>query len=123
MLSSCEVIAFVPTLQPDRARAFYAEVLGLRFVADEEYALVFDANGTVLRIAKVEELRPARYTLLGWKVPDINRSVIELADRGVTCERYASLAQDELGIWASPGGAKIAWFRDPDGNILSLTQG
>jgi catechol 2,3-dioxygenase-like lactoylglutathione lyase family enzyme len=122
MLADNEVIALVATAQPERARQFYADVLGLHLAADEPPALVFDAHGTMLRIAKVGQLAPARYTVLGWKVGDIRAAVRALASKGVVFERYAGFAQDELGIWTSPDGNAVAWFKDPDGNTLSLTQ-
>lgn len=122
MLSSCEVITFVATAKPTEARRFYEEVLGLRLVADESFALVFDAHGVMLRVSRVHELTPAPYTVLGWRVADISAAVKELKASGVALERYEGLDQDDLGIWASPGGAKVAWFKDPDGNTLSLTQ-
>jgi catechol 2,3-dioxygenase-like lactoylglutathione lyase family enzyme len=122
MLNSCEVITFVATAKPTEARRFYQEVLGLRLVADEPFALVFDAHGIMLRVSRVHGLTPAPYTVLGWKVADISAAVKELEARGVGFERYEGLDQDDLGIWASPSGAKVAWFKDPDGNTLSLTQ-
>ena len=122
MLSSCEVITFVATAKPTEARRFYQEVLGLRLVADESFALVFDAHGVMLRVSRVHELTPASYTVLGWRVADISAAVRELEARGVALERYEGLDQDDVGIWASPGGAKVAWFKDPDGNTLSVTQ-
>lgn len=122
MLSSCEVISFVATAKPTEARRFYQEILGLRLAADESFALVFDAHGVMLRVSRVHELIPAPYTVLGWKVADISAAVKELEARGVAFERYEGFDQDDLGIWASPSGAKVAWFKDPDGNTLSLTQ-
>lgn len=122
MLSSAELIAFASTARPDGAAAFYRDVLGLTLVADEPFALVFDAHGTMLRVTKVDAVQPAPYTVLGWRVTDIRKAVEELGGRGVVFERYAGMPQDDLGIWTSPAGARIAWFRDPDGNVLSLTQ-
>jgi catechol 2,3-dioxygenase-like lactoylglutathione lyase family enzyme len=116
------VIAFLATTDAPRARAFYEGVLGLRFVADEEFALVFDADGTMLRIQKVRELKPLPHTALGWKVSDIRTTIAALRERGVSFERYAFLQQDSAGIWATADGALIAWFKDPDGNLLSLTE-
>lgn len=121
-LSSSSLMAFVATRDAEKARVFYEHTLGLRFVADEPFALVFDAHGTVLRIAKVQEIKPAQYTVLGWIVADIAAVATGLAQQGVTFERFEGFAQDELGIWASPDGVSVAWFKDPDGNILSLTQ-
>ena len=110
------------TTDGDRARKFYAETLGLRFVADTPYALMFDAHGTMLRIAKVQELTAAPYTVLGWTVPEIAAIASGLAARGVVFQRYDGLDQDAHGTWNSPDGARVAWFKDPDGNTLSLTQ-
>ena len=122
MLGQCNLIAFIATTDAARARSFYADVLGLRFVADEPHALVFDAHATMLRVQKVKEHIPAPHTLLGWEVADVVAKVRALKDKGVRCEKYGFLQQDDLGIWTAPGGAKIAWFKDPDGNTLSLTQ-
>lgn len=115
-------ILFLATADPARARAFYEDTLGLPFVADEPFALVFDAGGTMLRVQKVERVAAAPYTVLGWTVADLCAVVAALAGRGVTFNRYDGLRQDDLGIWESPGGAKVAWFSDPDGNVLSLTE-
>jgi catechol 2,3-dioxygenase-like lactoylglutathione lyase family enzyme len=122
MLGSSPIMAFVSTKDPARAKTFYQDVLGLNFVADEPYALVFEANGTMLRVSKVREINPAPYTILGWKVTDISTTIGELTARGVTFERFAGFPQDELGVMTFPEGAKVAWFKDPDGNMLSLTQ-
>lgn len=126
MLSDCRPIAFVSTADAERAKVFYRDVLGLRLVADEQFALIFDAAGTMLRISKVQGLTPQPFTVLGWRVVDIAATVRALGAREVTFERYAWLAggQDDLGIWRpnGPGGDQIAWFKDPDGNLLSLTQ-
>lgn len=122
MLTSFPVIAFVATTNRDRARTFYAQTLGLRLVSEDPFALVFDAGGTMVRVVSVQELRPAVYTVLGWIVADIAKAVRELTREGVVFRRYNGMPQDEQGIWTSPGGARIAWFDDPDGNTLSLTQ-
>lgn len=122
MLAKSEIIAFVTTADGERARKFYEGVLGLQVNEDTPFALVMDANGTMLRIAKAQQVVVAPYTVLGWKVGDIARTVRELSAKGVRFERYDGMAQDEAGIWASPSGAKIAWFKDPDGNTLSLTE-
>jgi catechol 2,3-dioxygenase-like lactoylglutathione lyase family enzyme len=122
MLGSSEVVAFAATVSPDRAKEFYGRVLGLPLIADEPWALVFDAYGTMLRVQKVQNLSPPPFTQLGWKVIDIARMVDTLRERGVTFERYGFLSQDERGIWKAPDGARVAWFKDPDGNTLSLTQ-
>jgi catechol 2,3-dioxygenase-like lactoylglutathione lyase family enzyme len=122
MLGDQKLTAFVATRQPERARAFYTEVLGLRLVSDDPYAIVFDVGGTMLRVQKVEELAPHPFTAVGWNVADVAAIVDGLAARGVTFERYGFLDQDERGVWTAPGGAQIAWFKDPDGNTLSLAQ-
>ncbi len=121
----CEqsVIAFVATLDPAGAKKFYGGTLGLRLVSEEgPFALVFDAHGTMLRVTIVKELIPAGYTVLGWQVPDIRAAAGGLKEAGVHFERYDGLQQDKLGIWTSPSGAKVAWFKDPDGNTLSISQ-
>jgi catechol 2,3-dioxygenase-like lactoylglutathione lyase family enzyme len=122
VLGSSPVIAFVATTDPRRAKAFYAGTLGLRLTGEDPFALVFDAAGTMLRVATVTALKPAGYTVLGWNVRDIDRAVRDLVEKGVAFQRYDGMPQDELGIWTSPGGARIAWFLDPDGNTLSLTE-
>ena len=122
MLGEYNVIAFVATRQSDRARLFYNKTLGLRLVADTPFALVFDAGGTMLRISKVGELTLVPYTVLGWKVLNIRATVEGLTSGGVTFERYEGMPQDELGIWTTPNGDKVAWFKDPDGNTLSLSE-
>ena len=122
MLGECEVIAFTQTIQPDRAKAFYREILGLRFQEESPFALVFMAGRTMLRVQKVREFSPLPFTALGWRVSDIAAVGEELSKRGVVFERYAGMPQDDAGIWTTPDGAKVAWFKDPDGNVLSLTQ-
>ena len=107
-----KLIAFVATCDPGRAKKFYRETLGLRLVSQElPFALVFDAHWTMLRVTVVEKLKPAPYTVLGWQVPDITSAAKSLQKAGVQFERYRGMTQDELGIWTSPSGAKVAWFR------------
>jgi catechol 2,3-dioxygenase-like lactoylglutathione lyase family enzyme len=122
MLNQANVVAFVATSNPERARAFYEKTLGLRLVSEDGFAIVFDANGVMLRVQKVQSHTPPPYTVLGWEVADVHAAVEALSGRGVTVERYEGMGQDESGVWTSPAGAHIAWFRDPDGNTLSLTQ-
>src|SRR5205814_4549648 len=100
---------------------FYQDTLGLDFVGDEQFALVFDLAGTMLRVTRVDDLRPQPFTVLGWRVGDLAASVTGLAGRGVRFERFGGLEQDALGIWHSPSGVQVAWFKDPDGNLLSLS--
>ena len=121
-LAACDPMTFVATARPAAARKFYQDVLGLKFVADEYYAVVFDLRGIMLRIQKVEQHTPLQGTTLGWEVADIAAAVRELTRRGAKFERYEGMGQNELGIWRSPSGAQVAWFKDPDGNTLSLTE-
>ncbi len=122
MLHQSQVITFIPTRHREQAREFYRDVLGLRLVREEPVVSIFDANGVMLRITDVEDFQPARYTILGWQVRSIRDAIQELEWKGVSFARFPGLDQDEQGVWCAPSGAKVAWFRDPDGNILSLTQ-
>ena len=122
MLTTANIIAFVATAHADRAVAFYRDTLGLRLVSDDGFAIVFDCHGVQLRIQKVEALQPQPFTALGWTVERIHEEVPALSKRGVVFERYPFLNQDDLGVWHAPSGAKVAWFKDPDGNLLSLTE-
>ena len=123
MLGSAQITAFVPTSDSERARGFYVDALGLGFVSDDQFALVLDANGITVRVSKVGEFTPQKFTVLGWKVSDIEKAVTDLEEKGVSFEKYGFPGQDERGIWTAPGGAaRVAWFKDPDGNVLSVTQ-
>jgi catechol 2,3-dioxygenase-like lactoylglutathione lyase family enzyme len=122
MLGASEVIAFVSSADLPRARAFYEQVLGLRVTDRNDFACVFDANGTMLRVTAVGEVARPGYTVLGWRVADIAATVRGLTARGVVFLRYDGMDQDESGVWTTPAGDKIAWFSDPAGNVLSLTQ-
>jgi len=124
ILGTSKLVAFVATKDPSKARTFYEGVLGLRLVEDEKpFALVFDANGIMLRVTIVPEHNPALFTVLGWDVASIEKTVERLTAAGVEFQRYAGLNDgDPKGIWTAPGGARIAWFKDPDGNVLSVTQ-
>src|SRR5215831_1436769 len=111
-LADQSIIGFVATSDPERARAFYGDTLGLRLVSEElPFALVFDAHGTMLRVTVVKKVNAAGYTVLGWEVPNINVAAKALRDAGIAFERYAGMDQDELGVWTSPGGGKVAWFK------------
>ena len=116
------LIGFIPTADADRARAFYADLLKLEFVGDDGFAVVFRSGANMLRIARVERVTPAPYTILGWEVPDLRATVQELAGAGIEFLRYGFLEQEPSGIWVTPSGSMVAWFADPDGNILSLSQ-
>jgi catechol 2,3-dioxygenase-like lactoylglutathione lyase family enzyme len=122
MLATAAPVAFVSTTDPARARTFYEGTLGLRLVADEAFALVFDLAGTPLRVTRVDRLEPQPFTVLGWRVDDVTATVRELGARGVAFERYSGLEQDPDAIWTAPSSTRIAWFRDPDGNTLSVSQ-
>ena len=123
MLESSDLVAFVAATDLRRSRVFYEQKLGLRVLEYNDFACVLDANGTTLRVTAVPVVVQAGYTVLGWRVADIAASARDLAARGVTFLRYDGMNQDEDGIWTTPTGAKVAWFADPDGNTLSLTQG
>jgi catechol 2,3-dioxygenase-like lactoylglutathione lyase family enzyme len=122
MLGSSELVAFAATADLRRAREFYEQVLGLTVTQDTDFACVFDARGTMLRVTAVEQVARPGYTVLGWRVADIEATARELAARGVRFTRYDGMGQDENGVWTTPGGDQVAWFADPDGNTLSLTQ-
>jgi|SRR3954451_5132374 len=122
MLATEKIMAFVATRDPQGAKAFYQDTLGLPLISEDNFALTFDANGVMLRVTTVQEIVVAPYTVLGWNVTDIRATIADLVRAGVQFQRYPFFQQDELGIWTAPGGAMIAWFKDPDGNTLSLAQ-
>ena len=122
MLQAGEVIAFAASADLRRARAFYEQILGLHVTEQNDFACVFDANGTMLRLTAVAEVARPGYTVLGWRVADIAATARGLAGQGVVFIRYDGMDQDDDGVWTTPGGDKVAWFADPDGNVLSLTQ-
>jgi catechol 2,3-dioxygenase-like lactoylglutathione lyase family enzyme len=122
MLGSAQLIGFAATSEPTLATRFYSHTLGLRLIEEGPFAIVFDANGTMLRVQKVKEHIPVKHTVLGWRVENIRSEIDELSAKGVRFERYDNLGQDDRGIWCTPDGAEVAWFKDPDGNTLSLTQ-
>jgi catechol 2,3-dioxygenase-like lactoylglutathione lyase family enzyme len=122
MLESSDLVAFVPATDLDRARIFYEQTLGLQVLEHSDFAVVLDANGTMLRVTAVRHVANAGYTVLGWRVPDIAASVQALAARGIAFLRFEGMSQDDDGIWTTPSGDKVAWFADPDENTLSLTQ-
>src|SRR5277367_3083513 len=117
------IIAFATIVDTERAKRFYRDTLGLTLLSEEPpFALVFDANGIMIRLGMGKERPPNPGTVLGWQVPDIASAIQELVSAGVQFERFPGMKQDELGVWATPTGAKVAWFKDPDGNILSLSE-
>jgi catechol 2,3-dioxygenase-like lactoylglutathione lyase family enzyme len=122
MLGAADLVAFAATTDLARARAFYSDTLGLRVVDDTPHAAVFDANGTMLRLTPVDSFVPDPFTVLGWEVEDIEADIDALRERGVDFMVVDGLGQDERCIWTTPDGTKVAWFKDPDGSTLSLTQ-
>jgi len=118
-----KMIGFVTTGDAQKARAFYGDALGFRLLTDDDFALVFDANGTMLRVAKGRKSPPAPQTVLGWEVDDIQAAIRALVARGVTFEQWnlPFMKQDEHGVWTPPNGDRVAWFKDPDGNVLSIS--
>jgi catechol 2,3-dioxygenase-like lactoylglutathione lyase family enzyme len=125
MLGSAAVIAFIPSRSPKKARSFYEHTLGLGFISEDQFAHVFESNGVMVRvvdISSVDGFAPAPFTILGWMADDIAKTVKGLQKKGVKFERLPGMDQDPLGVWSSPSGAKVAWFKDPDGNVLSLTE-
>jgi catechol 2,3-dioxygenase-like lactoylglutathione lyase family enzyme len=122
MLGSSDLVGFVATTDTERARAFYRDTLGLALVDESPFVLVFDAHGTQLWVTPVDDIKIAPYTVLGWAVDDIAATVRGLNAAGVTFERFAGMDQDDLGVWTAPSGSRVAWFTDPDGHVLSVSQ-
>lgn len=122
MLGSGKMIGFVLTSDYDAARAFYEGKLGMEFVSLDQFALVMRVGGHQVRIAKVPDFTPRPATVLGWEVDDITSAAKWLRERGVETDKYPFVDDKELGIWSAPGGDKVAWFKDPDGNVLSISQ-
>lgn len=122
ILRTSDIVAFVATAKPAAARKFYRDTLGLKLLSDDQFALAFDCHGTMLRVQIVEKVAAAGYTALGWRVPDIEKVVKMLSKKGVAFAHYQWMEQDKNGIWDAPSGARVAWFKDPDGNTLSLTE-
>jgi catechol 2,3-dioxygenase-like lactoylglutathione lyase family enzyme len=123
MLSQYEIMTFVATSQPERAKAFYRDVLGLKLVEDAWWALVFEAGGRRLYIEKLQnKFTPQPFTAVGWRVPDIRDAMEKLSKKGVTFERPEGLQLDDKGAWSPDKTATVCWFKDPDGNTISLTQ-
>jgi catechol 2,3-dioxygenase-like lactoylglutathione lyase family enzyme len=122
MLESLNLIAFLSTTKPQESRDFYTDKLGLLFMGEDPNFLILDSNGTVLRIQKVASFAPSAHTALGWEVSDLVHEVEALTNGGVTMIRRDGMEQDDLGIWTAPDGTMVAWFQDPDGNILTLSE-
>jgi len=122
MLGSAELTPLVGTMKPELAKAFYGDTLGLKFVADDGFALVFEGKNARIRVSKVPGMAPAQYAVLAFTVDDIEKAVDSLAAKGVVFARFGFFVQDARGIWSAPDGTKVAWFHDPDLNLLSLVQ-
>ncbi len=125
VLAQSRPIAFIPTQRPEAARAFYEDKLGLTFESENEFAVVFrigHAPGTMLRLVRTQRFTPADYTIFGWQVPDVDLALDVLIAQGITFVQYDFLHQDRRGVWEAPDGVRIAWFKDPDGNTLSVSQ-
>ncbi len=122
MLTDSDLVAFVGASDLDRSRAFYEDALGLSLLEQTAFACVFDAHGTQLRVTGVEDVARPGYTVLGWRVADVAATIDHLVRRGVQFARFAGMDQDDRGVWTTPNGDRVAWFTDPDGNVLSLTQ-
>ena len=125
MFENAALVAFVPTREPAKARQFYEQTLGLEFVSEDPFAIVFRAGKVTLRVANVSNVlnfTPAPFTILGWEVASAETTVHALIEKGIHFERYPGVDQNALGIWRSPSGAQVAWFKDPDGNTLSISQ-
>ena len=122
-LTTNSPIAFIPTNNAAAARNFYETALGLNFVSDDDFAIVFSIGPTqtMLRVVRSGPFTPAQFTIFGWEVPDIHATIAGLATRGVAFLRYGHFKQDEAGVWTAPNGTQVAWFKDPDGNTLSLS--
>ena len=124
MLSDCKPVILIATLNREKATEFYRDILGLNFKGDDGFALVFDSAGIMLRVTPVKEFTPHNFSVLGWEVDNISRYVKGLSERGVVFEKYDFpwMTQDESGIWTAPDGTQVAWFKDRDGNLLSVAQ-
>jgi len=122
MLKSAKIVAFLQVSDRAKAKEFYVDVVELRFISEDPFALVVESNGTRVRIGEAPDHKPAQGTVLGWEVPDIEEAVADLLPRGIELQHYGFSGQDERGIWTTPNGDKVAWFKDPAGNVLSVTQ-
>ena len=121
MLASAKMVGFIPTTDYDKARSFYEGKLGFEFVSLDQFALALRAGKNMIRITRAETFNPAQGTVLGWEVDDVKAVVLWLSSRGVVTEKYGFVPDQELGIWTAPSGDRVAWFKDPDGNVLSVS--
>ncbi len=121
MLESAKIFSYIPTKNFERAKTFYGGVLGLIHVSTDDFALVFESGGIRIRVVRVPDFKPGPIAILGWQVDDLEKSVTALKAHGVICERWPGIKQDAAGIWDEPGRPRVAWFKDPDGNVLSVS--
>ena len=121
MLTVGKLVGFLTTRDYEKARAFYEGKLGLEFVSLDQFALAMRAGKNMIRISKAETFQPAQGTVLGWEVDDVKAVVLWLSSRDVVTEKYGFVPDQELGIWTAPSGDQVAWFKDPDGNVLSIS--
>ena len=123
VLASAKAMTFIVTRDRERSTVFYGGTLGFKLLHEDDFAAVFDLNGIMLRVSTVADHVAQSHTVLGWEVPDIAEAVTALREKGVSFSIYNGFGQDALGVWTAPGsGSKVAWFTDPDGNVLSLAQ-
>jgi catechol 2,3-dioxygenase-like lactoylglutathione lyase family enzyme len=122
MLENAVPIAFLPSSDLDRSRDFFAFTLGLPIEEVTPFACVVRTGSVMLRVTKVDGLRPQPFTVFGWEVADLAQVMATLTVAGVNFLRFDGLQQSPEGVWTTPGGDEIAWFNDPDGNTLSLTR-
>jgi catechol 2,3-dioxygenase-like lactoylglutathione lyase family enzyme len=122
MLASATITALVGTMKPEMAKAFYQDILGLKFINDDSYAMVFEGRNARVRVSRVPAVVPAQYAVLAFTVDDIDKAVDALTAKGVVFARFGFFVQDAKGIWTAPDGTKVAWFHDPDLNLLSVVQ-
>lgn len=122
MLDKSKMVGFVLTTDYEKAREFYGGKLGFEFVSLDHFALVMRVGGHMVRIGKMADVKPLQNTILGWEVEDIEVAAKWLKERGVPLEKYPFVQDQELGIWTAPSGDRVAWFKDPDGNVLSVSQ-
>lgn len=122
MLGNAKIVGFIPTLDIAASKAFYVDILGLEFKNENPYKVELNSNGNIMMLVKLQEHTATTFTILGWEVTDIVAKVHEFKEKGVKIEIYEGYGQDELGIWTAPSGNKVAWFKDPDGNVLSISQ-
>ena len=122
ILESAKPAIIICTRDCVRSSAFYRDTLGLTLAHEDSFAAVFNIGGATLRVSIVADFTPHEHTILGFTVLDVATTVKALREKGIVFNTYKHVSQDELGVWTAPGGAvRVAWFKDPDGNVLSVT--